>query len=457
MTTEKLLQMNKEVTNPRRQEEMASSKQSFLKLINTTFPYFLHFDTFFYAFPKEAGVREAFSSIVNGLETLIKSENTIPVREPSEQSLKDAEELVADMRRRFPTQGTNGILQPEYGSLEICLSDDKVKELDEEMVNGLPHHTVFAVGGGEKVVKSNWAGQILVNVNPVLNMMRVNFFEYNPQYSKEALDNVECDGTSEKLWEEITKNMQLFETTRQLALQIPLKKISCVQLVADDEDADVGLLEISLTPPEQDFEDDKSKRFVATNMKHYNKMKERTNFLPFSLFESPPYTLMLGGIMEELSDIQAMLVTTEPRLKLWGERQQTGEDTPKQNYQTNRGNKLSSRDTGPDENDQQREKVGLTVKSRRKSILDVLLKYNIISMEKYKEVLDNSKKIVGRTRKPVNNYLGGLEDLEPCFHDYINFYCEDLLDLECLLSTPLRASDSGHNLKAIGKLVSLNK
>ena len=443
---------DKEVPEPRRPGEMANSKKSFLRVINTTFPHLLHFDTFCYAFPKGGHIQEAYRATVDGLETLmakLANGNTVPGRLSSDQSLKDAEELVADMRKRFPIRGSNGVLHPEYGLLEVYLKDNQIKKLDDEMVNRLPHYTVFVVGGGKKVVKSNWAGQMLVNVNPVLNMMRVNFFDYNPRYSK---DSIESKKPTEKFWEEVTKNMQLFETTRQLALQIPLKKISSVQLMADVDDASVGILEIGLIPPESELGEDKSvmflQRFIATNMKHYNKMKERPSFLPFSFFDTEPYSLLIGGPVDELSDIQALLVTSEPRLKF---QNRTGEGTTKQNLQTNKGNekKSSSNNEGQaNKGGKARVKISPTVKSRRKGILDILLKYKIISKEKYKEVLENPKKIVGRTRKPVNNCLGGLEDLELCFHDYINFRCKDVEELESRLSEPLESSEYGHDLEA---------
>ena len=377
--------------------------------------------------------------------------DTIPIRVPMEQSIKDAEELVEDMRKRFPIRGANGVLQPEYGSLEICLTDGQISRLGEEIDNGLPHYTAFAVGGGKKVLKSNWAGQILVNVNAVLNMMRVNVFDYNPKYSKEVLDSVECNESSEKLWEEVYKNMHVFETARQLALQIPLKKISSVQLMADSE---VGILEISLVQPESDSEEDQYhmflQRFIATNMKQHNKMKDRSNFLPFSLFESQPYTLLIGGPVDELSDVQALLLTAEPRLKFEEVKDQAAEGTSKQNHQVKKGKggkPSTSKGKSPKEKGPAVMKINGQVRNRRKSILDVLLRYRIISEQMYTDNLNKPEKKVGRSRKPANNHLGGLTDLNPCLYDYVNFHCKNVRELEGILSNPLKAADYGYDLE----------
>ena len=434
---------------------LPNSKRKFMRNIDTTLLSYLYFDTFCYAFPKTMAIQEAYQQTVNDLETLMSSggnEGTVPMKVPTKQSIKDAEELVADFRQKFPIRGSNGILMQEYGSLEVCLTDGQINRLQEEIDNSLPHYTVFAVGEEQRVVKSNWAGQILVSVNPVLNIFRLGFFDYEPKYSQEVLESLESKGVKEKLWEEVTKNMQLFETSRQLVLQIHLKKISSVELMAGVEDPTVGILKINLIPPEGGSEENKYliylQRFIATNFKHLNKMKERSNFLPFDIFQSQPYDLLMGGPIEELSDVLAVLLTAEPRLKETEQSNEAGEGTS--TAEGKKSTSAKSKGKSRKQNNQATVRVSPVVKNRRKSILALLLKYEIISEEEYTENLNNPKKLVGYTRRDVNNYLGGLVGVHPCLHDYANFWCKDAGELEDILSDPLNASEFHYceNMKA---------
>ena len=451
---------NQPATAEETAQQTALRRKKLVNKIADTLRAFVFSDTFCYSFPKPDDVEESYHNAVTCVKALVKraqeEDSTLVVKHPTEQSLNDATGVVETTRKKFRPPYNVGVLRPEYGGMEIRFSDEQMNAIQAEVDSILPHFTLLTVGGLSQSVNSHSAGQFLVNINPALHMMRLNFFEYTPKYSKAAKEAIKLKKPSKKMWIEVMNNMCLFEMSRQFALQIPLKNIRSAKLLADSQDGTMGVLIINVE--KQDVEENENgieveienensfmflQRHVSTNKDQLNAWKTRSNFLAFDEmrdYQRTNFTFHLGGPIEELSDVLAFLHVTEPKLKVQASDADQNDITDAAEQE--KPEDASKADVDPVDD------MEKDVKKRRKSILKLLLKYKIIEEEEYNQLLQKPKKIVRRARTKVNNYLGGIPGFDDCFKDYINFKCEDVRQLAIQLSSPLNASEYGYEIEA---------
>jgi len=103
-------------------------------------------------------------------------------------------------------------------------------KLEQETDNDLPHSAVFVVSDLTSTVKSSYAGQIVTCVNPVSKIMSISFFTYMPSYSDQSQEFIFQRKMNEELCRKIDRNLEMFEVSRQLRMDIPLNALSRVHL-----------------------------------------------------------------------------------------------------------------------------------------------------------------------------------------------------------------------------------
>ncbi|XP_052103646.1 uncharacterized protein LOC127737153 [Mytilus californianus] len=397
-------------------------RQAFVMKIMKAFKCNSLYDSFCFTLPRSKDTIDGYNMTVNGILSLADQcrfgliESTT-MNFPNDESIDFAEGVVEDMRKRYKELcggGENSNNDSHHSSEESTSSI-----LEKEVDNDLPHNIIFMVSDGIKDIVSTWSGQFQVSTNPVTYIMSLRMFDYKPSFSNNICPVSRQKQLTEELCQDIINEMEKFECSRQLRLDVDFRTFESLTFFKCSENE--ALLLINIRSPATFCQ-----RLVNTSAIDRNDWQPRDNFLPFEHGCYQDYVLALGGVVSELSRIAAQITVACPSVKILNK-----DINEFLLYHISVDSLGKYRNLEID--NRHRKSINLSV-DRRNSIIDVLERNHILLKNKCEELRKNITitEINPRIGSECNCLDG--TDFHPCFADYLNYKCLDVSELEHQLS-----------------------
>ncbi|KAK3591595.1 hypothetical protein CHS0354_013777 [Potamilus streckersoni] len=378
---------------------------------------------------KEIGLRQKITQSFKLLRDVQNGGAKIVQLSP--EMIKSAKQTLKDFKDILFTE------KKEYGAeLEDTLDWSSVKGrydiTSDDIEDQMPHSVCFVVAINEKTLISSREGQFVASVNPVNGTLVINFFCFQATLSDDEIQSIRRQKLTHDVADAIIYSVHCFEVSRQLRVDIDLRKITRWSLHADMKE-EVGMFKAHLTEMPKMVQ-----KWLHTSAEDRNRWQARENIFAEGARSESSCCVYVGGFLSEIKDLAALIVARESSLSTT----MNVPDLKVVSASSSQENNTADKDENRDESSTSAYLSIHDISVRREKILDVLQDYNLITKEEAERIKIEPKDMSEGSKCDTNNLLNGLH-LPACLNDYINFSCTFASELEELLSKPLQASSYG--------------
>ena len=398
----------------------------------------VQFESFCLSFPrsdvKENGFRHKVSATVNLVQNLpsyvVKSQ-PFPLN-----FVMGATKVLSNFKNALKNTMTS--IPPSF---DVDNDLDNINLSMEQVEEHLPHSMVWVVKLGDNILAANWEGQMVIGINPVQKVLSVCVFQFKPNFSTEGINCLQQNKLTKDLADDIKRNMEQFEVSRQLRCDINLKKVSQLYLHRENGETNEGCLILELTENPQFYQ-----RWLHTSAEDKNKWRQRQNF-----FTKAPTSgnevLYIGGLVSELNELVALILASDKDfVSLYEEGVSTAfvhdskassstnhdiNDRSINNAESHYAAKKLSK------NKKFFRKLGSNVNKLRQEIVEVLVHQNIVEQDKVENILANASSKGDKDGSSEISLGITIDNACACFQDYINYSCDSATELNTILEKVL--------------------
>ncbi|KAL4237222.1 hypothetical protein ACF0H5_001940 [Mactra antiquata] len=403
----------------------------------------VQFESFCLSFPRTKKKENAFRRKVLATANLVQSIPAIDVRSGTfpVNYLMGATKLLANFNMALKKTGTKNASSSDDGN--ECNTENKNASVSQVEEN-LPHSIFWVLKIGDHLISANWEGQFVMAMNPVLEVLTVSIFQFQPNFTMEGITCLQQCKLSKDLAKDILENMEMFEVSRQLRCDINLKKVVQLYLYKPYDEQNEGCLIIEVSEKPQYYQ-----RWLHTSAIDKNKWQERNSFLSKASDSSSNYTISIGGLVSELNEVVALMLANNEELK---EIYEVGKDksfeiVPSNGF-TAEGDKLKENGdykTVVSSRSQRHKKcirkLGSNVIKLRKEIVEVLKANSITDLS---ESPSNNLDVKEEGNVDVSLGLHFNPQVCGCFSDYVNYSCDSASELNSILNQKIQPKHHGY-------------
>ncbi|KAL3872809.1 hypothetical protein ACJMK2_036009 [Sinanodonta woodiana] len=342
----------------------------------------------------------------------------------AKQTMKDFKDVLFSEKKEFGAKLEDTLDWSSVKGRYDITSDD----IEDQM----PHSVCFVVAMNENTLITNREGQFIASVNPVTGTLVINFFCFQATLSDDEIQSIRRQKLTHDVADAIIYNVHCFEVSRQLRVDIDLRKITRWSLHSDKKE-EIGIFMAHLTEMPKMMQ-----KWIHTSAEDRNRWQARENIFARGATSGPSCCVCLGGFLSEIKDLAALIIARKSSLSTI----LNVSDLTVVSETSSQEKTTADKDESVGENSTSASLRSHNNSVRREKILDVLLDYNLITKEDAEKTKIYPQDLSDGSKCDTNNLLGGLH-LPPCLNDYINFSCTFVSELEELLSKPLQASSYG--------------
>ena len=416
----------------------SSARDEFVTSLMNNLRTTVQFESFCLSFPRMEQTENAFKHKVAVTANLVSAadSNRICSKAFPEIHTQAAEKIVVAFKQALSKTDKKKGIEKSTSSVVECSA-----EMVEEQ---MPHSMLWVVRLNSDFLTANWEGQFVATINPVDCKLCFSIFQFSPVFSPAGVKSLNETMMSKELAQDITDNMQQFEVSRQLRLDVDLKNVRQIYLHAPNGDENEAVLILEFKTEPEFYQ-----RWLHTSAEDKNKWQKRSSFLSGqSSPQDSGYCLYLGGLMSELNELVALIFASIPNVKemyqegLQYEFVRQSSDNSAQNEPFIRSTVSSSTDIRKSKHSGKKlRKSGVPLQKLRQEIVEILVHFQIL--DSYE--LENYFGLDSITQEMCNDSLGIEldDDISLCFRDYVNYRCESVRELTQILEMPVRARSSG--------------
>ena len=435
----------------------STARDEFVTLLMNNLRTTVQFESFCLSFPRNEKEESAFKHKVAITANLVSCVDDKAIRSAvfPEIHTRIAEKNVLAFKQALSKTEKKTEIKSEIENPRKTVLNCTAEMVEEQM----PHSMLWAIHLNSEILTANWEGQFVASVNPIDATLYCSMFQFSPAVSSEGVKSLHQARMTKELAQDLIQNMQQFEVSRQLRLDVDLQSVKQMYLHAPsgDENEAVFVLEFEREP---EF----YQRWLHTSAEDKNKWQKRSSF--FSEKSTPigaRQYLYLGGLLSELNELVALMFATIPSLKdtyqmgLYSEfRKPTNLDELFQNDATARPAVSSSTDIKirkPRNSPQNLRNSNVPFQKLRQEVIEILVHFRIL--DSYE--LETYFGLNSITQEMCNESLDISfdDDISECFKDYINYKCESARELTQFLEMPVMArkfgfAESDYHLERLG-------
>ena len=421
----------------------SSARDEFVTTLMNNLRTTVQFESFCLSFPRNEKEESAFKHKVGVTADLVSSVDEMGVCSKAfpEVYTRLAEKNVLTFKQALSKTEKKKDKKTENDSSIKAVLNCTAEMVEEQM----PHSMLWAARLNSELLTANWEGQFVASVNPMDATLYLSIFQFSPAFSPEGVKSLHQARMTKDLAQEIFDNMQAFEVSRQVRVDVDLHSVRQMYLHAPNGEEDEAVLVLEFDKDPEFYQ-----RWLHTSAEDKNKWQKRSNF--FSEKRSSVGVseyLYLGGLLSELNELVALMFASIPNLKdvyqlgLYSEFKTPDNDLD-QNDSTARPAVSSSTDI-------KIRKTKITVQNLRNSdipfqklrqeVVETLVHFKII--DSYE--LETYFGLDSITPEMCNESLDiSFDDgISECFKDYVNYKCESARELTQLLDMAVMARRFG--------------
>ena len=421
----------------------STARDEFVTTLMNNLRTTVQFESFCLSFPRNEKEEFAFKHKVCVTANLVSSVDEMGIRSAAfpEIYTRLAEKNVLTFKQALSKAEKKADKKTENEN-QIKSALHCTAEMVEEQ---MPHSMLWATRLNSELLTANWEGQFVATVNPMDATLYFNIFQFSPAFSSEGIKSLHQARMTKDLAQDIFDNMQVFEVSRQVRLDIDLHSVRQIYLHAPNGDENEAVLVLEFEKDPEFYQ-----RWLHTSAEDKNKWQKRSNFFSEKPAGVKQY-LYLGGLLSELNELVALIFASIPNLKdiyqigLYSEFK-TPDDLNDlfQNDSTVRPAVSSSTDIKIRKRRNSEQKLrnsNVPFQKLRQEVVETLVHFKII--DSYE--LETYFGLDSITPEMCNESLDiSFDDgISECFKDYVNFKCESARELTQILDMPVMARQFG--------------